>query len=231
MKGAALAIAASVGVHALIAAALVFYFAHAPGPEVFVCLDLSSVELSLAERDVDVPALAPMPTFAPQKASPAPEAKPPELPRTETNPLPPDQNAMAVDPPEGEVVPMEERREADPMEKEPKKEQDQLDVAPAPQDAPQQARIDAKPSPTRKIRPHYPSGARLRGEQGDVVLEIHVGADGFVDKVSVVETSGFADLDAAAVKAVRAARFTPAKSGGKSVASAALMTLKFRLRN
>ena len=38
-------------------------------------------------------------------------------------------------------------------------------------------------------------------------------------------------LDAAALKAVRAARFTPAKSGGEAVASTARLTLTFRLRN
>ena len=105
------------------------------------------------------------------------------------------------------------------------------EAAVVPQEAPRQARIDAPPRPKKTIRPHYPDGARRRGEQGDVVLEIRVEEDGSVGDVKVVTPSGFGELDDAAVRAVRAARFTPARSGDAAVASTARLTLTFRLKD
>ena len=96
--------------------------------------------------------------------------------------------------------------------------------------APRQARLDAPPKPKRNIRPDYPKGARQRGEQGDVILEIRVNAEGTVDDVKVVTSSGFAELDEAAVKAARAAKFSPARSGHVPVASTARLKLQFKLK-
>ena len=82
----------------------------------------------------------------------------------------------------------------------------------------------------RAIKPEYPKGARQRGEQGDVVIEMTVNSKGGVDKASVVTSSGYAELDEAALRAVRSAKFTPAKSGRESVASTARLTLTFKLK-
>lgn len=95
--------------------------------------------------------------------------------------------------------------------------------------APRQARVDAPPRPWRSIRPDYPKSARLRGEQGNVLLEFRVDVKGVVESVSVVMSSGFPELDAAALRAVRQARFRPAESAGRPVASTARLTLSFRL--
>ena len=127
--------------------------------------------------------------------------------------MPPDQGALGARPPESEIAKMEGA------------------AAAVPQEAPRQARIDAPPRPKKAIRPHYPDGARRRGEQGDVVLEIRVEEDGSVGDVKVVATSGFGELDDAAVRAVRAARFAPARSGDDAVASTARLALSFRIRN
>ena len=70
----------------------------------------------------------------------------------------------------------------------------------------------------------------MRGEEGDVVLSLHVTASGEVDRVEVVASSGFADLDEAAVKAAQKARFTPARSGSRRVDAHARLTLTFKLR-
>ena len=218
MKNAVLAIAASVAVHALLAAAVAAYLAYAPAPEALASLDLSSVELSFAEIDVDAPAVAAMPPSQPSRRPPRPEARPPEAPQPEMSPVPIGTGDPGVSPPEDEAVPMEESSDAS-------------EAAPVPQEAPQQARIDAPPRPQRAIRPYYPPGARQRGEQGDVHLEIRVDEDGSVGDVKVVGSSGSGELDAAALRAVRAARFVPAKSGGKAVSSAARLVLRFRLRN
>ena len=93
-----------------------------------------------------------------------------------------------------------------------------------------QARVDAPPRPKRAIRPDYPKGSRQRGEQGDVVVEMMVNPQGEVDEATVVSSSGFVELDEAALRAVRFAKFTPARSGGETVASIARITLAFKLK-
>ena len=95
--------------------------------------------------------------------------------------------------------------------------------------APKQARVDAPPRPLKTIRPDYPEGARQRNEEGDVTLELTISARGRVDSVTVVKSCGFAELDAAAVRAAQRTRFTPAKSGSMAVAATARLTIAFKL--
>ena len=102
---------------------------------------------------------------------------------------------------------------------------------PPPAPAPAQARIDAPPRLTQAIKPDYPKGARQRGEEGDVALELAIDAGGRVEAVAVAASSGFPELDAAAVRAAGKARFIPAKAGRVAVPSAARITVNFRLRN
>jgi protein TonB len=92
-------------------------------------------------------------------------------------------------------------------------------------------RLDAQPSLDRAIRPVYPLGARRRGEEGTVVLDVRVAADGRADGVTLVRSSGFPELDRAAERAAAQARFNPATRGGHPVESAARLTLVFRLRD
>ena len=196
--------------HALLAFGLIAYLEYAPHPDVLATLDLSSVELSFAETVEETAAVAPQPTLVgravlspPQDETP-PEAKP-------EKPLPPDPPALKF--PE----PKEERPNLKPQTLTPKP-------------APRQARLDAPPKPKRNIRPDYPKGARQRGEQGDVILELRVNASGTVDDVKIATSSGFAELDAAAMKAAKAAKFSPARRGHDSVASTVRLKLQFKLK-
>ena len=211
------AIIASVAAHGLVAVGIVAYMKYAPGPTAVATLDLSSVDLSFAEDEDETAAVSPtmpaMPEVEPPKLR---EEAPPEAERAE-DPLPPDPAAPQLAEPEPERERMETPEIPPPS-------------PPAPAVAPKQAKIDAPPKPHKAIKPDYPKGARQRGEQGDVVLEIRVNAAGIVDRVDVVSPSGFSELDEAAVRAARAARFTPAKSGGSAVASTARLTLTFKLK-
>ena len=213
------AIAVSVVVHLLIGLALWAYMEYAPEPDVLATLDLSSVELSFAEAEDDTAAVLPR--------DPVPELAPPKpelLSEPESEPLPeplpeiPD----AVDIPKPTQLPQ--------LPTPPPNPQTSQTSPSSPASAPRQARIDAPPRPRRTIKPDYPKGARQRGEQGDVVVELRVNAEGFVDQAEVVTSSGFAELDEAALRAVRAAKFVPAKSGHSAVASSARLTLTFRLK-
>ena len=211
------AIIASVAVHGLVAVGIVAYMKYAPGPTAIATLDLSSVDLSFAEDEDETAAVSPTMPAMPEVEPPKPrEEKPPEAERAE-DPLPPDPAAPKLAEPEPERERMETPEMPPPS-------------PPAPAVAPKQAKIDAPPKPHKAIKPDYPKGARQRGEQGDVVLEIRVNAAGIVDRVDVVSPSGFPELDEAAVRAARAARFTPAKSGGSAVASTARLTLTFKLK-
>ena len=211
------AIVASVVAHGLVAVGIVAYMKYAPSPTAIATLDLSSVDLSFAEDEDETAAVSPTMPAMPEVEPPKPrEEKPPEAERAE-DPLPPDPAAPKLAEPEPERERMETPEIPPPS-------------PPAPAVAPKQAKIDAPPKPHKAIKPDYPKGARQRGEQGDVVLEIRVNAAGIVDRVDIVSPSGFSELDEAAVRAARAARFTPAKSGGSAVASTARLTLTFKLK-
>ena len=221
------AIIASVAAHGLVAVGIVAYMKYAPGPTAVATLDLSSVDLSFAEDEDETAAVSPTMPAMPEVEPPKPrEEAPPEAERAE-DPLPPDPTAPKLAEPE----PEREKMETPELKPEPEKPKVEHPPAePVPAVAPKQAKIDAPPRPHKAIKPDYPKGARQRGEQGDVVLEIRVNAAGIVDRVDVVSPSGFPELDEAAVRAARAARFTPAKSGGSAVASTARLTLTFKLK-
>lgn len=76
----------------------------------------------------------------------------------------------------------------------------------------------------------YPERCRRRGEEGDTVLSIEVGADGAVEGVSVASSSGFRLLDENAEKAVRLWRFRPATRDGAAVPSVERYVIRYRLR-
>ena len=61
------ALVVSLLVHGLLALALVAYLEYAPGPDVLATLDLSSVELSLAEKVEESAAATPMPATPPAR--------------------------------------------------------------------------------------------------------------------------------------------------------------------
>ena len=211
------AIVASVVAHGLVAVGIVAYMKYAPGPTAVATLDLSSVDLSFAEDEDETAAVSPTMPAMPEVEPPKPrEEKPPEAERAD-DPLPPDPAAPKLAEPEPEREQMETPNIPPP-------------APPAPAVAPKQAKIDAPPKPHKTIKPDYPKGARQRGEQGEVILEIRVNAAGIVDRVDIVSSCGFPELDEAAVRAARTARFTPAKSGGSPVASTARLKLDFKLK-
>ncbi len=83
----------------------------------------------------------------------------------------------------------------------------------------------------RNRRPAYPEASRRRGQEGTVMLELRVDANGRVVDVRVTESSGFSALDAAAVETLREWRFRPAQRGGMPVAGSITTAVHFRLEN
>ena len=222
-----IAVVASLLIHALLAVALVAYLEYAPHPDVLATLDLSSVELSFAEEVQETAAVAPMPAAERRPPKPKVDEPPPEAKRE--RPLPPDAGEIRFPEPKEDTRLKTEDVVKKILPKDNSNTQTLKHSNTAPV-APRQARLDAPPKPKRNIRPDYPKGARQRGEQGDVVLEIRVNAEGTVDDVKVAVSSGFAELDEAAVRAAKAAKFSPARSGRDPVASTARLKLQFKLK-
>lgn len=191
---------------------------------------------------------------APEAADkPAPQAPPPK-PEPQPKPEPP-----AAKPPEP-PMPQDPSAEAGPQPQAgPKPEPKQAEVTAAPvsppaaQPAPKADRapqinlggtdslsslvakgsqiipveVDAK---FRNREPVYPAPAARLGEQGLVVVQIHVAPDGHVEAVGIEKSSGHVMLDEAAREAVVTWHFRPAIDGGVPVPSTISIAIDFTLR-
>ena len=89
--------------------------------------------------------------------------------------------------------------------------------------------VEGSAYPVSTIRPVYPVGSRLRGEEGAVVLSVRVDSTGAVTGVTVTESSGYSGLDNAAIKAVRKTKFSAALSAGSPRDGDSRVTIRFRL--
>lgn len=82
----------------------------------------------------------------------------------------------------------------------------------------------------RRFQPDYPPTSRRLGEEGSVVLQVYVDAEGKVTEAKVQTSSGFSRLDEAALNhAKRAWRFTPASEDGKPVATWHSVKVTFKI--
>lgn len=77
---------------------------------------------------------------------------------------------------------------------------------------------------------HYPAALYSRKVQGNVTLRIRIDSTGRVvpESTTVVETSGYAALDSAAIAGTRDLRFRPARLHGAPVGVSILLPVFFR---
>ena len=80
-----------------------------------------------------------------------------------------------------------------------------------------------------QIKPRYPPQAMRQRHEGTVTLLVLVGVDGSVKDVKVEKSSGYRELDRAAMDAVRRWRFNPEKKNGKVVEGYARVPVNFSL--
>ena len=100
-----------------------------------------------------------------------------------------------------------------------------------PEKAPAPASPKFLPARVRSTsRPNYPSSAMRRSEEGVAQVRLSLDADGKVTGAAISSSSGFAALDAAALKAAARWKFAPATKGGQPVASAIVVPIRFSLR-
>ncbi len=79
--------------------------------------------------------------------------------------------------------------------------------------------------------PVYPQLARENNWEGHVLLRAHVTAGGMLDNVAIAKSSGFDILDQAALDAVEAWRFRPARKNGTPAPSIVDIGFTFRLKD
>jgi protein TonB len=96
--------------------------------------------------------------------------------------------------------------------------------------AKQSAATETAAKPLGQIKPKYPSESRRQSEEGVSLLDVEVDAFGVVVGVKVHVSSGYQRLDASAVAAVKAAKFEPAVSAGRSVRSKFFLPVVFKLK-
>jgi len=76
----------------------------------------------------------------------------------------------------------------------------------------------------------YPLHLWDQDMEGETVLRVRVDDTGVVDSVEIVETSGHASFDSAAVSGARELRFTPARQDGKRIDVWARVPVRFSKR-
>ncbi len=94
--------------------------------------------------------------------------------------------------------------------------------------APDAGLVEAQSDPGNRP-PVYPDGAYARRERGMTVLGIHVGLDGTVARIDLLQSSGHSDLDEAARVAVLRWRFVPQLRDGAAVPSYREQAISFVL--
>jgi len=87
----------------------------------------------------------------------------------------------------------------------------------------------ACPDYERNPPPPYPRSARRLGLEGAVLLEVRVSARGTVEGLRVQQSSGYAVLDQAALKAVKGWRFRPALAGAVPIPWTVEVPVRFTL--
>lgn len=85
----------------------------------------------------------------------------------------------------------------------------------------------SQPTPISAPPPRYPSDAMRRGVGGTVRVKVTVAADGSVEQLDIVETSGNRSLDRAALETLRRWRFQPATRAGQPVSADVVVPISF----
>jgi protein TonB len=177
-------------------------------------------QMAQLAREIEVRLLEPRPP-EPPAARPEPPKPPPRAARPVARPEPvppPVMTAAPEAPAPDSTFSVPPQPPAPPVEPAPR---------PAPAAAVSPARFDA--DYLHNPRPAYPVLSRRLGEEGRVVLNVRVLADGSPGRVEVQASSGYPRLDQAALEAVSRWRFVPAKRGEEPLDASVLVPLNFRL--
>lgn len=105
-----------------------------------------------------------------------------------------------------------------------------LPTAPEPgMAAPVAPAFDKPPQVLTRLDPYYPVEARQSGTEGSVLVRVLIDEEGRVEEAEVIESEPAGVFDAAALKAIRGWRFSPAQRLGQPVAVRVDIPVSFRL--
>lgn len=90
--------------------------------------------------------------------------------------------------------------------------------------------LDGPPTPIHKIQPTYPSSLLRDGKGGRVVVRCVVDANGVVVSSKIQSSSGYSELDRAALNAVSRWKFKPGSRGGKKVKAICNVPFNFEVK-
>lgn len=162
-------------------------------------------------------ALEPPLETSPLEPMDVPEPEPPQPPETgpvvEPTPIMDAPAAMPDEPPPPLITPLEPP---------------QAEVVPM---RPEAAIVIAPVQCDGNTPPDYPRLARRLGYEGRVVLHVRVSPAGTCLEVELLTSSGYPVLDRAAIDAMKAWRFTPARLNGLPVAGSIEIPIRFELRS
>lgn len=79
----------------------------------------------------------------------------------------------------------------------------------------------------RQFPPNYPNRAKRLGQEGIVHLEIQISKSGFAEEIRILTSSGYPDLDIAAINAVKKWEFEP----NKTSSNWAKLSVNFLIKN
>jgi TonB family protein len=86
----------------------------------------------------------------------------------------------------------------------------------------------ARPTEAANPMDYYPNAAQGRGEQGAPIVMACVGADGkLLREPEITESSGFPELDAAAIKVAKASRYAAGTENGVALKESCI---KFKVK-
>lgn len=89
--------------------------------------------------------------------------------------------------------------------------------------------VDRAPQAGVRLRPTYPLQARMRGQEGSVMLEFVVDSNGWTRDITAVSAEPGNVFVRAAVRAVERWRFKPGMRGGRAVSVRVWQRISFRL--
>jgi TonB family protein len=75
----------------------------------------------------------------------------------------------------------------------------------------------------------YPGDAQVQGEQGDVLLDVEVGTNGRPQRIRLDKSSGYTDLDDAALQTAANFHYVPAVSGGDTETTWKKIVIRYQL--
>lgn len=172
--------------------------------------------------------LVPLATATPPEPEPAPEPKPKAEPRPEPTPEPKPEHRPESEPQSEPHPETDAPRDDAPTQRAAARPARSSRSAGAAEQAP----IDL-PSIAAAYRnnppPTYPWRSRRLGEEGRVLLRVHISVAGRVDRIAIKRSSGYRRLDRAALQAVRDWRFQPARRAGHPVPAWVLVPIHFKL--